>query len=150
MTIKAFAAMLLEKYHSPFPRLRQWYNEIKTSISETNKLISPLGWTRYFFGDITKDYQLFSSAVAHGPQNLSVMILNIGLWKNWVLTKENPKDFRLKAQIHDSAPFQYRIGREDLRDIAIRNFENPTIVHGKTLKIPVDFKEGPNWGEMKK
>jgi DNA polymerase I-like protein with 3'-5' exonuclease and polymerase domains len=150
MTIKAFAAMLLEKYHGPFPRLRQWYEEIKTTISETNKLISPLGWTRYFFGDITKNYQLFSSAVAQGPQNLSVMILNIGLWKNWVLTKENPKDFRLKAQIHDSAPFQYRIGREDLRDKAIRNFENPVVVHGRTLRIPVDFKEGPNWGDLKK
>lgn len=150
MTLLSFAGMLLEKYHSPFPRLKQWYQEIKDEISSSHRLISPLGWTRYFFGDINKNYQLFSSAVAHGPQNLSVSILNIGLWKNWELTKENPKDFRLKAQIHDSAPFQYRIGREDLRDRAIKNFENPVIVHGRTLKIPVDYKEGLCWGEMKK
>jgi len=149
-TLKQFAGMLLEKYHQPFPKLRRWYQAVKDEIASTHQLKSPLGWTRYFFGDINKNYQIFSSAVAHGPQNLSVNILNIGVWKNYLLMKENPKDFRIKAQIHDSMPFQYRKGREDLRNTAIANFENPIIVNGRTLRIPVDFKEGLTWGTMKK
>lgn len=150
MTLKAFATMLLEKYHSPFPRIRKWYQEVKNEISTTHMLKGPTGWTRYFFGDIQKKHQIFASAVAHGPQNLSVMILNIGWWKQWELQKREPIDFRMKAQIHDSAPFQYRKGREDIRKKAIECFENPTVVHGRTLRIPVDYKSGPNWGNMKK
>jgi hypothetical protein len=113
-------------------------------------LVSPLGWTRYFFGDITKKYQIFSSAVAHGPQNLSVQILNIGIWKVWQLVKREKGAIRLKAQVHDSAPFQYLKTRPDLRDEAIKLLDNPVTVHGRVLRIPVDCKTGPNWGSMKK
>ena len=150
MTMKAFAASLLEKYHGPFPRIRKGYSEVKNEISTTNTLTSPLGHTRYFFGDIHKKYQIFASAVAHGPQNLSVDILNIGWWKLWLLQKEEPLDLRMKAQVHDSSPFQYRKGREDLRAKAIQCFRNPVTVHGRVLRIPVDYKYGPNWAEMTK
>ena len=150
MTMKAFAASLLEKYHGPFPRIRKGYSEVKNEISTTSMLTSPLGHTRYFFGDIHKKYQIFASAVAHGPQNLSVDILNIGWWKLWLLQKEEPLDLRMKAQVHDSSPFQYRVGREDLRAKAIQCFRNPVTVHGRVLRIPVDYKYGPNWAEMTK
>lgn len=150
MTMKAFAASLLEKYHGPFPKIREWYSEVKNEIATSGTLTSPLGHTRYFFGDIHKKYQIFASAVAHGPQNLSVDILNIGWWKLWLLQKEEPLDLRMKAQVHDSSPFQYRAGREDLRAKAIECFRNPVTVHGRVLRIPVDYKYGPNWAEMKK
>jgi DNA polymerase I-like protein with 3'-5' exonuclease and polymerase domains len=148
--IKAFAAQLLNRYHEAFPEVREWYAKVKNEIATTHMLKSPMGHVRYFFGDIHKKYQIFSSAVAHGPQNLSVSILNIGWWKQWQLQKEEPVDFRMKAQIHDSAPFQYRIGREDIRKKAIDCFNNPVVIHGRTLKIPVDYKEGLNWMNMKK
>ncbi len=150
ITLKGFATMLLNKYHMPFARIRPWYAEVKNEISSTHMLKSPLGHTRYFFGDIQKKHQIFASAVAHGPQNLSVSILNIGWWKQWQLQKREPGDFRMKAQIHDSAPFQYRKGREDIRKEAIECFNNPVVIHGRTLRIPVDYKSGVNWGNMKK
>lgn len=148
MTLLAFAHLLLEKYHEPFYRIRQWYQEVKHEISTTHMLRSPLGHVRYFFGDPTKHYPTFASAVAHGPQNLSVSIVNTGWWKQWLLQKKEPIAFRMKAQIHDSAPFQYLTNRTDIRDRAIECFRNPVVVHGRTLKIPVDYKYGPNWGEM--
>lgn len=150
LTLQGFAKELLEKYHVPFQRIREWYQEVKTEIATTSMLRSPLGHTRYFFGDITKKYQIFSSAVAHGPQNLSVSILNIGWWKQWELQKREPVAFRMKAQIHDSAPFQYLEGREDIRAEAIACFENPVKIHGRILRIPVDYKYGYDWGHMKK
>lgn len=148
ITLLNFAKSLLEKYHEPFPRIRKWYQEVKNEIIATDKLENPLRGTRYFFGDIEKKYQIFSSAVAHGPQKLSVSILNIGWWKQWLLQKKEPEDFRMKAQIHDSAPFQYRKGREDIRKKAIECFRNPVVIHGRTLRIPVDFKTGKDWGHM--
>lgn len=149
-TTKMFAAELLESYHTPFNKIRPWYISIKNSISSTKMLVSPLGWTRYFFGDINKKHQIFASAVAHGPQNLSVAILNIGLWKVWGIVKREKGALRLKAQIHDSAPFQYKVDRPELRDEVIKAFNNPVTIHGRVLRIPVDCKEGKNWGDMKK
>jgi len=148
--MKAFATLLLEKYHEPFKRIRQWYAEVKNEIRTTSMLRSPLGHVRYFFGDIDKKHQIFASAVAHGPQNLSVSILNRGWWRQWQLQKREPVAFRMKAQIHDSAPFQYLEGREDIRKEAIECFNNPTEVRGRILRIPVDYKEGRDWGHMKK
>ena len=42
----------------------------------TKKLVSPLGWTRYFFNDPRASKPALNSAVAHSPQNLSVSIIN--------------------------------------------------------------------------
>ena len=146
----AFVRSLLEKYHVPFKRIREWYKETKNEIKTTSMLVSPLNHTRYFFGDIEKKHQIFASAVAHQPQNLSVAIINKGWWKQWLLQKEEPVAFRMKAQIHDSTPFQYLEGREDVRDRAIKCLDNPVEVHGRILKIPVDYKIGKDWGHMKK
>ena len=150
MSLKVFASHLLDKYHEPFKRIRAWYAEVKNEIRTTSMLVSPLGHTRFFFGDIDKKHQIFSSAVAHGPQNLSVTILNKGWWRQWQLQKREPVAFRMKAQIHDSAPFQYLEGREDIRKEAIECFNNPTEVRGRILRIPVDYKKGKDWGHMKK
>jgi len=147
ITLKQFATELLESYHLPFFRVREWYQETKLEIATTKMLKSPLGWTRYFFGDVTKDHNKFRSAVAHSPQNLSVTILNIGLWKVWQLTKESHGDLRLKAQIHDSIFCQVKLGREDIKEEILRRMDNPVVVHGRTLRIPVDSKCGKAWKE---
>jgi hypothetical protein len=102
-------------------------------------LKSPSGHTRYFFGDIDKKYQIFSSAVAHGPQHLTGAVLNKGFWKIWQLQKANPKDIRMKAQIHDSSLNQFRVERKD---------EFVKEIHDRVLKIPVDYKIGTDWSNM--
>jgi len=148
ITLKQFANHLLESYHKPFPRVREWYAETKACIATTKMLVSPLGHTRYFFGDITKNHNMLRSAVAHGPQNLSVSILNIGLWKVWQLVKKSKAAIRLKAQIHDSILFQFLKGRDDLRASVVACLQNPVEVHGRSLLIPTDYKIGSDWGNM--
>lgn len=149
ITIKQFAKQLLDAYHIPFYRVREWYKEIAASIQMTHTLRSPLGHTRYFFGDIQKNHNLLRSAVAHAPQNLSVSILNIGLWKVWELVKESNGDLRLKAQIHDSVLFQFKKDRPELLDRVLECLNNPVTIHGRTLLIPIDHKMGDSWGAMK-
>jgi hypothetical protein len=126
-----------------------WYAEVKHEIATTHTLVSPLGWTRYFFGDILKKHQIFASAVAHGPQNLSVMILNKGVWKVWTMTKASNGAIRFKAQIHDSI---FQQVRKDLKaefvPKLLNAMDNPVVVHGRTLRIPVDYKDGTCWGSL--
>lgn len=148
-TLKGFAKELLDAYHKPFPRVREWYKEIYNEIATTNRLVSPLGHTRHFFGDITRDHQMLRGAVAHQPQNLSVEILNKGFWRVYKdLVIPSDGDFRIKAQIHDSIFGQWKIERRD--EFAARLADcmyNPVEVHGRTLVIPIDIKYGQNWAE---
>ena len=149
MSLKQFAQKLLDSYHVPFFRVKMWYQEVRNEIMATHCLKSPLGHVRYFFGNVEKSHQAFNSAVAHAPQNLSVSVLNIGLWKVWGLVKKHQGNLRLKAQIHDSVLGQYRKGREDIRAEVLAAMNNPVIIHGRTLRIPVDIKVGDSWGTMK-
>lgn len=150
MTLKQFAQMLLDSYHKPFPRIRTWYGEIKNEISTTGYLVSPYeGHTRKFFGDIDSNHNMLRGAVAHQPQNLSVRILNKGFLRVYhELVVPGNGDIRLKAQIHDSIFGQIRLGmREYYAPRILSCMDNPVVIHGRTLRIPVDIKFGKNWAE---
>jgi DNA polymerase I-like protein with 3'-5' exonuclease and polymerase domains len=149
MNLKTFAKMLLDSYHKPFKRIREWYKEIKNEVQTTSKLVSPLGHVRHFFGDIAQNHNVLRSAVAHQPQNLSVMILNTGYMRVYnELVLPGNGAIRLKAQIHDSIFGQIRIGmREYYAPRILACMDNPVTVHGRLLKIPVDIKFGINWAE---
>lgn len=150
-SLKDFVGYLLNLYNKPFPEITTWYNEIKLEVVRTHTLTSPLGWTRYFFGDIIKDHKVFRNAVAHAPQNLSVMILNKGLWKVYttiVLVEKG--HFRLKAQIHDSIFWQAPPELRSIYDARVKEcMYNPVVIKGRTMIIPVDINHGQNWLELK-
>lgn len=149
VSIKGFAQHLLDSYHKPFNRVKMWYIEVKNEIKQTKLLKSPSGHTRFFFGDIEKKYQIFSSAVAHGPQHLTGAVLNRGFWRIWKMQKANPTALHMKAQIHDSVLLQISEGNEHLVQEVLTCMNNPIIIHGRTLNIPVDYKIGKSWGTMK-
>jgi len=149
MTVKQFAKSLLEIYHKPFPRIREWYQEIYSEILTTGQLTSPNGYTRKFFGNIAKDHQMLRGAVAHAPQNLSVMILNVGLWRCYKeLVLPSKGVYRLKAQVHDSILSQFP--KADKMYWAKRQqalMDNPIEIHGRMLCIPTDAAVGANWSK---
>lgn len=149
MNLKQFAQMLLDSYHKPFPRVREWYKEIYREVATTSRLVSPLGHVRHFFGDIATNHNMLRSAVAHQPQNLSVTILNVGFMRVYnELVLPGNGDIRLKAQIHDSIFGQIRKGmREYYAPRILACMDNPVVVHGRRLSIPVDIKFGHNWAE---
>ncbi len=149
--LKEFVGYLLSLYNKPFPEVTVWYNEIKLEVVRNHTLTSPLGYVRYFFGDIIKDHKVFRNAVAHAPQNLSVMILQKGVWKVYTtIVLVECGAFRLKASIHDSIFWQSlkeRRAEFDARVLACMN--NPVLIKGKKLEIPVDIKHGQHWLELK-
>lgn len=152
VTLKQFVKFILDSYHGPFPRIREWYKEIKNEISTTGFLVSPLGHHRRFFGNIDSNHNMLRGAVAHQPQNLSVQILDKGFNRVYhELVIPGNGDIRLKAQIHDSVFGQIRLGtREYYGPRILQCMDNPVTVHGRILRIPVDIKFGHNWAEKDK
>lgn len=152
MTMRQFAKSLLDVYHKPFPGIRKWYERIKNEIATTGRLVSPLGHVREFFGDVTKDHKILRGGVAHQPQNLSVSILNKGFKRAYnEIVIPSAGEFRLKAQIHDSILGQYPTIKRDLYVPWLTEvMKNPVIVHGRTLRIPLDAKYGKNWDDTTK
>lgn len=150
-TLKQFAASILDVYHVPFPGVRKWYQSVFNRVSSSGRLVSPLGYTRWFFGKV-KNHEVFRSAVAHEPQNLSVSIVNKGVmrvYKELVLPSSG--EVRFKAQVHDSIWGQVLESKKDIylpRIIECCN--NPVVVHGRTLRIPTDLAYGHSWADKNK
>jgi hypothetical protein len=148
---------LLERYHLAYPGVKKdFYEWVKAIVRQNHMLVSALGWTRYCFGTPWNNTRHFKALVAHVPQNLSVGIINAGIIRVFEeVQRPNWKDFRIKAQIHDSALFQYRIGRLDLALKAREILEQDvpvTDVKGKTriMRIPVSLKaEATHWNDLK-
>lgn len=147
---------LLRTYEKTYPEVkRDWYDALKREISLTKKLRSARGWTRHFFSDPTKSKPALNAAVAHGPQNLSVSIINecyYSIWRDTIYGDLRDR-VRLKAQIHDSIFFTYR-GHEAAEEVQKR-MRNPVQIKDikgvtRTMLIPPDLSCGKKyWAELK-
>jgi DNA polymerase I-like protein with 3'-5' exonuclease and polymerase domains len=152
---------LLRTYEQTYPEVkRDWYDALKREIKLTKKLVSQLGWTRWFFADPTASKPALNAAVAHGPQNLNAGILNVVFYKVWweSLYGELRGKVRIKAQIHDSILYCWR--DEDTPERVRKMMEHPIQVKDikgvvRTMLIPPDMsafakdKEGTVTGPAK-
>lgn len=150
---------LLNRYSVTYPTVKgRWYDAIKGEVTTTGYLVNPLGWTRRCFGNPNKDKRALNKYVAHKPQSLNASTLKRAFMKvfyNIALHPEHSKNFRLKAQIHDSILNQYRIGHEYLQEQvkAEMEFDVPVIDSfgiQRNLRVPADIKYGADsWGQIK-
>lgn len=155
-TLREVAEHLLNVFTLTYPDVRIGYQDwIRRTVSLTHKLTGATGWTRYCFSDPTKSKTALNGYVAHNPQSLNAMTLNVAYLKVFYeIALPNPKDFKLMAQIHDSIFFQYRIGREDLAQKVKSLMEIPvniTDVKGikHTFTVPAALKCGKKyWSEL--
>lgn len=151
MTLLAVCAHLLEVYANTYPGVKvDWYSWIVQTIEMTSKLVSARGWTRHFFDKPSGSKPALNAAVAHGPQNLSVSIINEGWRRVWhaQIYGELRGRIRMKAQIHDSIFFQFRIGDTAAAERVVELSTVPTEVtdcHGnkRILTIPMAI----SWGK---
>lgn len=157
MRLKAVCGFLLERYAATYPRVKGlFYDSIISYIEINSKLISPLGWTRFFFAKPSrKNKPALNAAVAHGPQNLSVSIINrewYAIWRETVYGSLRD-NVRIKAQIHDSILFQYREGYDPATVLGMMN--TPVTVVGadgvsRVMLIPSDMKSNAKqWSKLK-
>lgn len=149
------AKHLLASFDRTYPKIRNDYHDwVKYKVATTKKLVGATGWTRYCFGNPSANKPDLNALVAHNPQSLNAMILNKAFLKVFYnIWYQNPKDFMILAQIHDSILFQYRIGREDLADRVKKEMVFPvdvTDINGniRTMIVPVDINIGlKRWGD---
>lgn len=147
---------LLRTYEKTYPEVKgPWYDDVKRSIKMTKKMVSPLGWTRHFFADPTINKQALNAAVAHGPQNLSVSVINrvfYSIWKDTVYGDLRGR-MRIKAQIHDSILYEYNddavpaIVSERMRlPVKVKDYKGIE----RTMLIPNDCNSGGTyWADLK-
>src|SRR6266850_942366 len=115
-TIKQVAEYLVKSYDRAYPTLRtDYYDYLVHTVESSHLLVGQTGWTRYCFGHPAKVKHEKSVYAAHPQQCLNAQWLNKG-WRRvfYEIAMQNPLDFRLHAQIHDSILFSYRCNRRDL------------------------------------
>jgi len=158
MSLKDACQHCLDTWSRTYPKVKgDWYAAVIKEIELTKKLVSPLGWTRHFFGDVKNNRHYFNAAVAHGPQNLSVGIINRKFYQLWreSIYGSLRGFFRIKAQIHDSIPYQYKKEATWVPNRVLEIMGNSTPVRGpdgktRTLSIPVGMNYGKErWSELK-
>lgn len=157
MKLKEVCAYMLAAYAKTYPGIKgRYYDSIVSAIETTSKLVSPLGWTRFFFGKPSKrNKPALNAAVAHPSQNLNVAIINkewYAIWKETLYGSLRGL-VRIKAQIHDSLLFQYR----NCDPRIVLDYMNTSVTitgaDGKkrTMLIPSDLKSGAKaWSNIKK
>lgn len=113
-----------------------WYGRI-IEEARTGIIRTETGRTRITFRKPWLSKTDLNELVSFKPQSMNADISDIGLIKVW--QELQGPDFRIKAQVHDSLLFQVR---ENLVSVLIPRAEalliNPIIVHGRTMRIPVD------------
>lgn len=148
MTLKNVCKFLLDRYSATYPRVKGlFYEKIVSEIETTHKLVSPLGHVRHFFGNPKTNRHHLNAAIAHKPQNLSVSIINRCFYKIWweSIYGKFMGVLRLKAQIHDSLPYQFKEGAEWVNEEVKKMMIVPTEIIGadgvkRTMVIPVELK----------
>lgn len=150
---KDIAQYLINLFDRQYPRVRnEFQKEVIKEISFTGRIRSPTGWTRYFFANPQSSKHALNSAVAHGPQCLSVQIVNDGflrVFRNIQLHPEHCMNFRLLGQIHDSILFGTKLGMfEKYSKMVQDNMHQEVMVHGRKLVIPTAVKHlGQFWSK---
>lgn len=89
-------------YFTKFPGIPAWHDETRRRLQTTQKLTTPWGRTRHFFGR-TNDDATLREAIAFVPQSSTADRMNLGLYRLW---KHMGKEIELLAQIHDAVYFQ--------------------------------------------
>lgn len=149
---------LLDCFHTKYPKLKGlYYKRVISDVTTSNLLVGATGWTRYCFGNPSKNKRDLNAYVAHCPQSLNAMTLNEAFMKVFntlVLDVAKSLNFKLLAQIHDSILFQVRVGHEYLAEEVKSCMEIPVTAKGcdgkvRTFTVPADLK-GPAkyWSEL--
>jgi DNA polymerase I-like protein with 3'-5' exonuclease and polymerase domains len=160
-----YARLLQEIYHREFPEIRGNYHSwIRECLYSTRILENPLGWRRKFY-DIDGP-PLEREAYAWYPQStIGLLTLrtyvkactffaqNLPEAKLWTPRNIRSMGFDIQLEVHDALavclpddPVLIRDSARAIKKLA----EHPMTIKGDVLVVPMDFKVGKSWGELKK
>lgn len=133
------------RYFKRFAGIPKWHRWVAQQLQTTQRLITPLGRQRTFFGRANDDTTL-REAIAFSPQSATADRLNLILWRVW---KHMPH-VQLLAQVHDALYFQYPEHLDEVEVIseALSYFDLRLVSGDHSLVVPGEAKVGWNWGNF--
>jgi uracil-DNA glycosylase family 4 len=143
------AKSLLNKYFATFPRIKVWHMQMASSLKRTRTLVTPFGRKRVFYNKW--DESVLKEGLAYIPQSTVADLVNQA-----IVELSGDESFRrlgidILMQVHDSIVVQCPVESVDATVPLMRcAMSRPVVIGGRELKIPTDFKVGPNWGSMEK
>jgi len=135
-------------YFAAFPELREYHRWCANRLQLTGQISTPLLTTRHFFGRVNDDSTL-REAIAHVPQHMVGVLLNLALWRVWHSFGTGPTArVQILAQVHDAILLQYREEEEEsvLGEI-LPLMATPLTFAKRTMVIPSDILVGWNWAK---
>lgn len=131
-----------------FPAFPKWWRYVAQELQTTQRLVTPYGRERQFFGRPRDDTTL-REAIAYVPQSSTADRMNLGLWRIW---KELGRDVQLLAQVHDSVVFQYRESDDEdgIIQRALALTRVPLSNGVRSMTVGAEAKIGWNWGNVVK
>lgn len=143
------AKALIERYFITFPRIRAWQASVRAELGNSRMLVTPLGRKRLFFGRWGED--LYRAAYAYVPQSIVGDLLNMILVDVWRAIQQTKIDMQLALQVHDEIVVQVSKDRvKRALEILSDSFRVSITVKRRSFTIPVGFKIGPNYNDLKK
>jgi DNA polymerase I-like protein with 3'-5' exonuclease and polymerase domains len=133
------------RYFEAFPALPRWHRWVATELQTEQRLGTPFGRVRQFFGR-TNDPATLREAIAYVPQSSTADRMNLGVWRIW---KHLPQ-VQLLAQVHDAVYFQVHenVISHELLEKALDLIQVHLSTHGRTYTVPGELKTGWNWGNI--
>ena len=132
-------------YFAAFSGIPKWHRWTAQQLQTTQRLVTPFGRERHFFGRARDDATL-REAVAFVPQSSTADRMNLILYRLW---KHFGPRIELLAQVHDAVYFQFDPRKEDEQELipeALALFHIEMTHKGHSLVVPGEAKIGWNWG----
>ena len=151
------AKVIVEMYHTIYPGIRLWYENVKRQLQKDRSLTNYFGRKVRFMDAWGLD--LWKAAYSMLPQSTVVDSLNQGMvriYHDADICGVDGQNISLAAQVHDSILLDIPIStiqRPDFGQTVQRlyNYVSPEITYNnRTFRIETDAKIGRNWGGQNK
>jgi DNA polymerase I-like protein with 3'-5' exonuclease and polymerase domains len=135
-------------YFSAFPEIPEYHRWCARELQLHGCITTPLETSRHFFGRVNDDSTL-REAIAHVPQHMVGLLLNLALWRVWYyLSSGASPRLQILAQVHDAILIQYREDEEEeILNAVLPLMATPLTHKGRTMTIPSDILVGWNWAK---
>lgn len=149
------AKPIVELYRNKaYPGLLDYHEEVRITIKRKNRTLENLLGRKVQLLD-QPGPDLWDKAYSFIPQSTVADITCKALIDVYHDDSLVCRDARPKAQVHDSIMFNYpnSASQDQLIDFAcaVRQYMRiPLTAKGRTFRLNVDVKYGPNWGSMEK
>ena len=109
-----------DRYFSAFPELQEYHKWCARELQLRGQISTPLLTTRHFFGRVNDDSTL-REAIAHVPQHLVGVLLNLALWRVWHHLGSGRAP-RCKFLLRSTTPSSCSTGKRKKRRSSMQSF----------------------------